>query len=143
MLVGNSITTGHHDRVVSSIYSLERKSNKTKRKKALNGLRNNCIHDKVQAAAHPLQRHPRATGKTYISLSSLHPLPKHPLHHLMHLHDLYWSSPRNTPHLRRISPIRHPENLSKPGLLNSITSLSICLGNLIIRCLGNLIIRCD
>jgi hypothetical protein len=68
------------------------------------------------------------TGKTHIFLLSLHPLPKHPLHHLMHLHDLDWSSPGNTPHLRRISPIGHLETLSKPGFLNSIASLRICLG---------------
>jgi hypothetical protein len=30
--------------------------------------------------------------------------------------------------LRRIIPIRHPKTLSKPELLNCITSLSICLG---------------
>jgi hypothetical protein len=48
MLVGNAITTGHHARAMSSSYSLERKINKTKSKKALNGLGNNCIHDKVQ-----------------------------------------------------------------------------------------------
>jgi hypothetical protein len=50
MLVGNTVTTGHHARAVPSSYSLERKSNKTKRKKALNGLGNNYIHDKVQLA---------------------------------------------------------------------------------------------
>jgi hypothetical protein len=48
MLVGNAITTGHHNRAVSSNYSLERKNNKTKSKKALNGLGNNFIHEKVQ-----------------------------------------------------------------------------------------------
>jgi hypothetical protein len=48
MLVGNVVTTGHHARAVSSIYSLERKRNKTKSKKELNGLGNNCIHDKMQ-----------------------------------------------------------------------------------------------
>jgi hypothetical protein len=36
MLVGNAVTTGHHARAVSSSYSLERKRNKTKSKKALN-----------------------------------------------------------------------------------------------------------
>jgi hypothetical protein len=50
MLVGNAVTTGHHTRVVSSNYSLERKRNKTKSKKALNGLGNTFIHDKVQLA---------------------------------------------------------------------------------------------
>jgi hypothetical protein len=30
--------------------------------------------------------------------------------------------------LRRIIPIGHPETLSKPGLLNCITSLSIFMG---------------
>jgi hypothetical protein len=30
--------------------------------------------------------------------------------------------------MRRIRPIGHPKTLSKPGLLSSITSLSICLG---------------
>ena len=68
------------------------------------------------------------TCKTYISLLSLHPLPKHPLHHLMHLLDLDWYSLGNTPHLRKIIPIGHLETLSKPGLLNCIMSLSICLG---------------
>jgi hypothetical protein len=34
----------------------------------------------------------------------------------------------NTPNLRRIGPIGHPETLSKPDLLNCITSLSIFLG---------------
>jgi hypothetical protein len=48
MLVGNAVTTGHHTRAVSPNYSLERKSNKIKGKKALNGLGNNCIPDKVQ-----------------------------------------------------------------------------------------------
>jgi hypothetical protein len=48
MLVGNTVAIGHHARVVFSSYSLERKSNKTKSKKELNGLGNNVIHDKVQ-----------------------------------------------------------------------------------------------
>jgi hypothetical protein len=48
MLVGNVVTTGHHARAVSPSYSLERKSNKIKGKKALNWLGNNCILDKVQ-----------------------------------------------------------------------------------------------
>jgi hypothetical protein len=48
MLVGNTITTGHHARAVSPNYSLERKINKIKSKNALNGLGNICIHDKVQ-----------------------------------------------------------------------------------------------
>jgi hypothetical protein len=48
VLVGNVVTTGHHARAVSPNYSLERKSNKIKSQKALNGLGNNCIHDKVQ-----------------------------------------------------------------------------------------------
>jgi hypothetical protein len=48
MLVGNIVTTGHHVRVVSPSYSLERKSNKIKGKKALNELGNIRIHDKVQ-----------------------------------------------------------------------------------------------
>jgi hypothetical protein len=48
MLVGNIVTTGHHAREVSSNYSLERENNKTKSKKELNGIGNNCIHDKVQ-----------------------------------------------------------------------------------------------
>jgi hypothetical protein len=48
MLVGNVVTTCHHTKAVSSNYSLERKINKTKIKKALNGIVNNFIHDKVQ-----------------------------------------------------------------------------------------------
>jgi hypothetical protein len=50
MLVGNIVTIGHHARAVSPSYSLERKSNKIKKqsKNALNGMGNNCIHDKVQ-----------------------------------------------------------------------------------------------
>jgi hypothetical protein len=47
MLVGNIVTTGHHARAVSSSYSLERKINKKKSKKELNGLGNTCIHEKV------------------------------------------------------------------------------------------------
>jgi hypothetical protein len=46
--VGNVITTGHHTKAVSPIYSLEIKRNKIKIKKALNGLGNNCIDDKVK-----------------------------------------------------------------------------------------------
>jgi hypothetical protein len=46
----------------------------------------------------------------------------------MHLHELDWSSPGSAPHLRMISPIGHSETLTKPNLLNSITSLSICMG---------------
>jgi hypothetical protein len=48
MFVGNAVTTGHHARAMSPNYSLERKRNKIKSKKTLNGLGNNCIHDKVQ-----------------------------------------------------------------------------------------------
>jgi hypothetical protein len=48
ILVGNVVTTGHHARAVSHNYSLERKNNKIKSKKELNGIWNNCIHDKVQ-----------------------------------------------------------------------------------------------
>jgi hypothetical protein len=48
MLVGNAVTTGHHARAVSSNYSLERKINKKKTTKALNGIGNTFIHDKVQ-----------------------------------------------------------------------------------------------
>jgi hypothetical protein len=48
MLVGNVVTTSHNARAMSSHYSLERKSNKTKSKKEFNGIGNNCIHDKVQ-----------------------------------------------------------------------------------------------
>jgi hypothetical protein len=33
----------------------------------------------------------------------------------------------NTPNLRRIIPIGHPETFSKPDLLNCIKSLRICL----------------
>jgi hypothetical protein len=47
MLVGNVVTTGHHARAFFTNYSLERKINKIKSKKALNGLGKNCIHDKV------------------------------------------------------------------------------------------------
>jgi hypothetical protein len=47
MLVDKVVTTGHHTREVSSNYSLERKSNKKKSEKELNGLGNNCIHHKV------------------------------------------------------------------------------------------------
>jgi hypothetical protein len=50
MLVGNAVTTSHHARAVSPNYSLERKNNKIKSKNALNGLGNNCIHDKLQLA---------------------------------------------------------------------------------------------
>ena len=48
MLVGKVVTTSHHAREVSSNYSLEIKRNKTKSKKALNGLGKNGIHDKVE-----------------------------------------------------------------------------------------------
>jgi hypothetical protein len=48
MLVGNVVTTGHHARAVFPNYSLKRKINKINIKNELNGLGNNCIHDKVQ-----------------------------------------------------------------------------------------------
>jgi hypothetical protein len=46
----------------------------------------------------------------------------------MNLHDLDWYSPRKNPHLSRIIPTGHLDTLSKPRLLNIITSLSTCLG---------------
>jgi hypothetical protein len=69
------------------------------------------------------------TRKTYISLLSLHPLPKHFPYTISHTYMTYIVSHLgNTPNLRTIIPIGHPETFSKPVLLNWIMSLSICLG---------------
>jgi hypothetical protein len=69
------------------------------------------------------------TCKTYISLLSLHTLPKHFPYAISHTYTTYIGYHLgNTLNLRRISSIGHPETLSKPGLLNCIMFLSICLG---------------
>jgi hypothetical protein len=69
------------------------------------------------------------TGKTYISLLSLHPLPKHFNYTISHIYmTKIGIHMGNTPKLRRIIPIGHPETLSKSDLLNCITSSIIFLG---------------
>jgi hypothetical protein len=89
----------------------------------LNGIGNNGIHDKVQLAFYrgthrkdlhfhviiaPLsQPFPYTISYTYMTYIGIHL--------------------KNTPILRRISPIEHPETLYKPSLLNYIMFLSICL----------------
>jgi hypothetical protein len=68
-------------------------------------------------------------GNTYIYFLSLHPMPKHFPYTISHTYMTYiFSHLGNTPNLRRIIPIGHPETLSKHELLNCIKSLSICLG---------------
>jgi hypothetical protein len=52
MFVDNTVTSGHQARTVALNYSPEAqkkkiKRNKAKNKKAMNGLGNNCIYDKV------------------------------------------------------------------------------------------------
>jgi hypothetical protein len=69
------------------------------------------------------------TGKTYISLLSLDPLTKNFPYTISHTYITYIGIHLgNTPNLRRIISIGHLETLSKPDLLNCITSLSMCLG---------------
>jgi hypothetical protein len=64
--------------------------------KGMNGLGNICIHDRCSS---PSTEAP--TGKPYISLLSLHPLPRHPLppHPLTWLRfDFSWKHPTSSEH---------------------------------------------
>jgi hypothetical protein len=92
VLVGNTVTTGHHARTVSPDYLLSKKKENeiTKRIKGMNGLGKNCIHDRYNS---PSTKAP--TGNILHPWPSLHPPAWTFFDHFIHLHGLEEVSSRN------------------------------------------------